>query len=265
MKQRFFLVIGVAAIAAAAFWFLLPKKETTTGKTVAIAAASDLKFALEEVLAAFKQKHPEITVTTSYGSSGNFYAQLVNRAPFDLYLSADIQYPNKLAQQNLTLPGSQFTYAVGHLVVWVPSASPIDLSLGIRALLDSSAQKVAIANPEYAPYGRAAVAALTNSGIYQQLKPRLIYGDNIAQTAQFAQTGAADAGIIALSLALAPAMQKAGKYVELPLELYPQLEQGGVILRWAANPESAQLLRAFITGQSGKEILRRYGFSIPEA
>jgi molybdate transport system substrate-binding protein len=264
MKQRRIWGLGIVVVAAVAVWLLFPSQQNTVGKTVAVAAASDLKFAFDEVVAAFKQSHPEITVTVSYGSSGNFYAQLSNRAPFDLYLSADIQYPNKLAQQQLTLPGSQFTYAVGHLVLWVPSGSPIDLSLGIRALLDSSARKVAIANPEYAPYGRAAVAALNSSGIYQQIKPRLIYGDNIAQTAQFAQTGAADAGIIALSLALAPAMQKAGKYEELPLELYPRLEQGGVILKWAADPESAQQLRAFMASPRGKEILRQYGFSVSE-
>lgn len=264
MKQRTFWTLGVLTIAAVFLWFLSPSKEDTVGKTVTVAAASDLKFAFEEIITAFKQEHPEITVTASYGSSGNFYAQLANRAPFDLFLSADIQYPNKLAEQKLTLPGSQFTYGIGRLVVWVPSVSSLDLSLGIRSLLDSSAQKVAIANPEHAPYGRAAVAALTNAGIYEQVKPRLIYGDNIAQTAQFVQTGSADAGIIALSLAVAPAMQKTGTYVELPLELYPRLEQGGVILNWAANPEAAQQLQAFMIGSRGKEILRRYGFSVPE-
>ena len=123
---------------------------------------------------------------------------------------------------------------------------------------------IAVANPEHAPYGRAAIAALTNSGIYAQVKPRLIYGDNITQTAQFAQTGAADVGIIALSLVVAPAMRNAGKYVKIPLEQYPRLEQAGVILNWAADPESAQLLRAFITGPRGKEILHQYGFSAPE-
>lgn len=264
MKQRIFWTLGVLALAAIILWFLLPRKEIPLSKTVTVAAASDLKFAFEEIIATFKREHPEITVTASYGSSGNFYAQLANRAPFDLFLSADIQYPNKLTEQKLTLPGSQFSYGVGRLVVWVPSTSSLDLSLGIRSLLDSSARKIAIANPDHAPYGRAAVAALTSSGIYEQVKPRLIYGDNIAQTAQFVQTGSADAGIIALSLAIAPAMQKAGKYVELPLELYPTLEQGGVILNWATNPEAARQLQVFMTSPRGKEILHRFGFSVPE-
>jgi len=264
MNQRTILTLAVAAVVAIAVLVLFPVKQGTVGKTVAVAAASNLKFALEETIAAFKQEHPEITVTVSYGSSGNFYSQLLNRAPFDLFLSADIEYPSKLAEQKLILPGSQFTYGVGQLVVWVPSGSPLDLTLGIRSLLDSSARKIAIANPKHAPYGRAAVAALTSSGIYQQIESRLIYGDNITQTAQFVQTGAADAGIIALSLAVAPEMQRAGQYVPLPLELYPPLEQGGVILNWAADPESTQLLRAFLTGPRGLEILRRFGYSVPE-
>ncbi|KXK56347.1 MAG: molybdate ABC transporter substrate-binding protein [Chlorobi bacterium] len=263
-RTRWTLAAVAIAVAAVSLWFLFSPKEQQGGKAVAVAVASNMKFAFEDITAAFKKEHPGITVTASYGSSGNFYAQLSNRAPFDLFLSADIEYPNKLSEQKLILPGSQFIYAVGELVIWVPTGSPLDLSLGIRALLDSSVRHIAVANPEHAPYGRAAIAALTNSGIYAQVKPRLIYGDNITQTAQFAQTGAADVGIIALSLVVAPAMRNAGKYVKIPLEQYPRLEQAGVILNWAADPESAQLLRAFITGPRGKEILHQYGFSAPE-
>src|SRR5262249_39922487 len=157
-------------------------------------------------------------------------------APFDLYLSADIDYPRKLMESRLALQESEFVYAVGHLVVWVPNGSKLDLDrLGIRAVADPSVKKLAIANPKHAPYRRAAEAALKKFGIYDDVKDRLVLGENIAQTAQFVESGSADVGIIALSLALAPAMRDKGRYWTVPLDAYPRLEQGGVILSWAKD------------------------------
>jgi molybdate transport system substrate-binding protein len=234
------------------------------GREVRVAAAADLKFALDEVSAGFRTKNPGIKVTVSYGSSGTLFAQLTNDAPFDLFLSADIEFPRKLAEQGKAVTDSEFLYAVGHLVVWVPNGSNLDLdALGIRAVTDPTVKKVAVANPRTAPYGRAAEAALKTLGVYDAVKERLVFGENIAQTAQFVEAGAADVGLIALSLALSPAMKDKGRYWSVPLDAYPRLGQGGVILNGANDADAARTLRAFLTGAEGRAILKRYGFTLP--
>jgi molybdate transport system substrate-binding protein len=234
--------------------------------SVAIAAAADLRYALDEIITAFRQGHGGIEITVTYGSSGNFFAQLSNKAPFDLFLSADLEYPRKLVEKGMAAKDTEFQYGVGRIVLWVPNSSTLDLKqLGIRALLDPSVMKLAIANPAHAPYGRAAQAAMQALGVYDQVKDRLVLGENIAQTAQFVSTGAADAGIIALSLALAPGMRGQGRSWEIPLDAYPRLEQGGVILSWAQDPAAAREFRAFMLGPQGRAILSHYGFSMPEA
>jgi molybdate transport system substrate-binding protein len=233
-------------------------------REVSVAAAADLKFAFDELASAFQQQNPGIKVAVTYGASGNFYAQLTNKAPFDLFLSADIDYPRKLIDSGLAEKESEFLYAVGHLVVWVPNASKLDLDkLGIKAVAAPSVKKLAIANPKHAPYGRAAEAALKNSGVYDEVKDRVVLGENIAQTAQFVETGAADAGLIALSLALAPAMQEKGRYWMVPLDTYPRLEQGGVIMSWAMDKEATVALRSFLSSAEGRAILKRFGFLLP--
>jgi molybdate transport system substrate-binding protein len=234
------------------------------GREVRVAAAADLQFAFDELAADFARKNPGIKVTPTYGSSGNFYAQLCNEAPFDLYLSADIEYPRKLVEQGKALKESEFLYAVGHLVVWVPTASKLDVEqLGMRALADPAVKKIAIANPKHAPYGRAAEAALKKLGVYDEVKARLVLGENIAQAAQFAESGAADVGVIALSLALAPALRDKGRYGVVPLDAYPRLEQGGVILTWAKDRQAAQTLRDFLMSKEGRAVLKKYGFMLP--
>ena len=233
--------------------------------TISVAAAADLKFALDEITVEFRKTHTNVTVQVSYGSSGNFYSQLSQRAPFDIFFSADVSYPAKLAEAGLGVADSKFSYAVGRIVAWTPTNSPIDpLKLGIESLKHPSVRKIAIANPEHAPYGKAAVAAMQKLGIYEAVKDKLVFGENIAQTAQFVDSGAADIGIIALSLAVAPAMKGKGRYWEIPLDAYPRLNQGGVILPWAKNPKLAQEFKAFVLSASGKTILRRYGFFMPD-
>ncbi len=230
-----------------------------------VAAAADLKFALDDLASEFRTNHPGITVKISYGSSGNFYAQLQNLAPFDLFFSADIDYPQKLAAAGHALDTNVFLYAVGRIVVWTPVNSPVDVEqLGIQSLLAPSVKKVAIANPRHAPYGVAAVAALKSLKAYDQVEPRLVLGENIAQTAQFVQSGAADIGIIALALAIAPQMRDAGRYWEVPLDAYPRMDQGGLILNWTKEPAAARAFRDFVLGEHGREVLKRYGFFLPE-
>ena len=230
---------------------------------VRVAAASDLNAAFGDLIVRFGASH-DVDVSVSYGSSGNFYAQLLNQAPFDLFLSADVSYPNRLAARGLTVPQSEFTYAIGRIAVWAPSASPLDIEReGLQALTQASVAHVAIANPEHAPYGRAAVAAMRSAGVYDRIAPKLVVGENIAQAMQFVQSGAADAGIVALSLALAPAVKGKGRVFEIPADSYPRLEQGGVILKSAADVDAARALRGFLLSADGQAILKQYGFAVP--
>jgi molybdate transport system substrate-binding protein len=231
---------------------------------ITVAAASDLKFALDDVVAEFQKSNPIVRVKVSYGSSGNFYSQISQRAPYDMFLSADIFYPTRLIEAGHAVAESKFKYGIGRLVIWARTNSPVNpKELGIESLKQAAVRKIAIANPEHAPYGRAALAAMRKLGIYEAVKGRLVYGENIAQTAQFIDTGAADIGIVALSLAIAPAMKQKGHYWEIPLDAYPRMEQGGVILPWAREPKLAEQLRGFILGERGKTVLRSYGFFMP--
>jgi molybdate transport system substrate-binding protein len=229
-------------------------------RVVRVAAAADLKFALDAVFAATVATTREIRPAVTYGSSGSFFAQIENGAPFDLFLSADAEYPRRLAAKGLA-DGEPFLYAVGRIALWVPASSRLDLgALGLRALLDPSVGKVAIANPRHAPYGRAAEAAMTSLGILDGVKGKLVLGENVAQAAQFVQSGAADAGIVALSLALAPQMRSAGRYVEIPRESYPRMDQGGIVLKGAREPNAARALRDVLLGLRGRAVLKEYGF-----
>jgi molybdate transport system substrate-binding protein len=230
-----------------------------------VAAAADLRFALEEIIEALRKQHPDIDVRVSYGSSGNFYAQLSNRAPFDIFLSADVDYPRRLIREGHAAPETEFVYGTGRIVVWVTRDSAIDLEkLGMQALLDPSARKIAIANPRYAPYGRAAEAAMKSLGVYEKVRDRLVFGDSVLQAAQFVESGAADIGIISHSLTLRPPLRDKGRSWMVPLDAYPRREQGGVILVWAQDRAAAEALRQFLLGDDGKAILRGYGFYTSE-
>jgi molybdate transport system substrate-binding protein len=158
-----------------------------------------------------------------------------------------------------------FLYAVGRIVVWTPKTSPVDVEkLGIQSLFAPSVKKIAAANPRHAPCGVAAMAAMKSLKVYERAEPNLVYGENIAQTAQFVQSGAADIGIIALSLAIAPQKRDAGRYWEIPLDAYPKMEQGGIILDWTKEAVAARAFRDFVLGQHGRDVLKRYGFFLPE-
>jgi molybdate transport system substrate-binding protein len=236
----------------------------TATREILVAAAADLKFALDEMIGEFQKEHPYAKVSVTYGSSGNLFSQIDNGAPFDLFLSADIDFPKKLIERKKAAADSLFPYAVGQLVVWVSKDSPVDVQkLEMHALLDPSIHKIAIANPEHAPYGRAAVAAMKNLGVYDQVADKLVLGENIAQAAQFVESQAADIGLIALSLAVSPKMQAAGRYWEVPLDTCPRLDQAGVILSATKQPELARQFREMIIGPQGRETLRRHGFIMP--
>jgi molybdate transport system substrate-binding protein len=244
------------------------KTETGIGPAIShhvrIAAAADLKFALEDIIQEYLRTHAGSKVEATYGASGTLFTQLTHAAPFDLYLSADLEYPRKLAEQGHADGSTEFKYAVGHIVVWVPKRSELDVEqLGIKAVTDERVKKVAIANPLHAPYGRAAEAALKSLGVYDQVKGHLVLGENIAQTAQFIESGAADVGIISLSLALSPAMRDKGRFWKVPGDTFPKLEQGGVITKQCQDVASTQELKKYLTGPEGGTILKKYGFVVP--
>lgn len=232
---------------------------------ITVAAAADLSFALKEAAAVF-ERQSGIHVNLSLGSSGNFYSQIQNGAPFDLFLSADVRYPQMLAEGGLALPGTLHRYAIGRLVLWVPHRTGLPSPEGgLPILTDSAIRKIAIANPKHAPYGRAVVEALQHEGLYEAVKDKLVLGENISQAAQFVHSGAADVGLIALSLAMAPAMQRAGRYWEVPQTAHATLEQGAVVLKNGANRDGAQALLAFLKSPDGQALFRRYGFIVPGA
>lgn len=257
-------ILAPALIVVLAGAIFAPFARAAESHVLRVACAADMRFAFEEIIGAFRLQHPDVDVRASYGSSGNFYAQLSNRAPFDMFLSADVDYPRRLVREGLAPQESEFVYGVGQIVVWVKRSSTIDVEkLGIQALLDPSVRKIAIANPRYAPYGRAAESAMKSLGVYERVQDRLVLGDSIIQAAQFVESGAADIGIISHTLTLRPPLQGKGRSWEIPLDAYPRREQGGVILKWAQDPAAAQTLRAFILSDEGKAILRSYGFKMP--
>lgn len=229
---------------------------------ITVAAASDLQFAFHEVGERF-EKDTGKQVKLIFGSSGNFFAQIQNGAPFDVFFSADIGYPQRLEAAGLVEPGTLYPYATGKIVLWVPNPSKLDLNRGLQVLLDPGIHKIAIANPEHAPYGRAAVAALRHENIYDQVSAKFVLGENISQTATFVVSGGADVGILALSLALAPSMQDKGRYVEIPAEDYPAIVQGAVILKSSLHKDIARQFVEFVKTPAIQDVLRRYGFAVP--
>ena len=239
---------------------LLPLS-SLSAQTLRIAAASDLQFVLPELAAQYeKQSGAKLAVT--YGSSGNLFAQIQNGAPFDLFFSADISYPDKLLAAHLADTGSIQVYAIGRLVLWLPPDSPLDPTGGLKILLDPRVQKIAMANPEHAPYGRAAVAVLEHAGLYDRLKSKLVLGENISQAAQFVQSGSAQAGFLALSLASSPALQS-GKRWEIPADQYPPVEQASVLLSASPHKATAAGFLAFLKTPGARSIFEHYGFFLP--
>ncbi len=260
------LVSAPLGVLALAVLFLgAPPAELAAAQNscvVTVAAASDLTYAMKEIAADF-EKSAACSVRVSYGSSGNFQTQIENGAPFDVFFSADIEYPRKLEAEGLASPGSTYLYGIGKVILWVRNDSKLDVSKGLDVLRDSSVRKIAIANPLHAPYGRAAEEALRKAGVYDAIKDRLVLGENISQTAEFAETGNADAGILALSLVLSPALKDKGRYFQIPDNLYSPIQQGAVVVRASKNQQSAQAFLDYIKTPAMTAILERYGFVLP--
>lgn len=234
-----------------------------TAQQITVAAASDMSAALPQLVGVYTKKTGQ-TVKLSFGASGNLTNQIRNGAPFDVFFSADEDYPQRLIAEGLASKETLYRYAVGRLVLWVPNESPLDLTkLGMNALLDPSVKKISIANPATAPYGRAAASALRHFGIYDQVASRLVIGENISQAAQFVESGNAQAGLIALSHALAPAMKEKGRYWEVPLDAYPTLNQAAIVLSKSKQQDAARQFLQFLHTPEAVAMLSSSGFSLP--
>ena len=228
-----------------------------------MAAAADLSTALKEIGDNYEKK-TGVKVKLSFGASGALTQQIQNGAPFDLFFSADMDYPRQLIASGDADEASLYQYAVGKLVLWVPADSPLDLEhRGMNVLLDPSVKKIAIANPQHAPYGRAAVAALKHAGVYDRVADRLVLGENVSQAAQFVESGNAQAGFVALAHAVAPGMRGKGKYWEVPADAYPPLAQGVIVLSHSQHKKEAAEFLEYIKTKEAAELLRKYGFTLP--
>jgi molybdate transport system substrate-binding protein len=248
-------------IAVVAAWLAAFPAGAFAGK-VLVAAASDLRFAMRDLAAAFEKDRPGTKVKVVYGSSGTFYAQIRNGAPFDLFLSADMDFPERLHEEGFAA-APPVPYTVGRIVLWARSDAGLDLSKGLSVLLDPGVDRIAVANPDHAPYGMRAKESLVHYGLWDAVRRRLVFGENVAQAAQFVQTGNARAGIVSLSLAIAPPMREAGLFVPIDPESHRSLEQGFLILERGGENGEALAFAAYLESAEAGEILSSYGFTVP--
>ena len=261
MRQlRSTFIAACLLLATAPGWAQGEKKSPSE---LVVAAAADLSAALQEIGNGYEKK-TGVNLKLSFGASGALTQQIQNGAPFDLFFSADMDYPRQLIAAGEADSATLYQYAVGKLVLWVPADSPLDVEhQGMNVLLDPSVKKIAIANPQHAPYGRAAVAALKHAGLYDRVADRLVLGENISQAAQFAESGNAQVGFVALAHAVAPAMRGKGKYWEVPADFYPALAQGVVVLSHSQHKKEAEDFLTYIKSKETGVLLQKYGFILP--
>ena len=231
------------------------------GETLTIAAAANVQYALKEITQEFQKKYPAVRITKIISSSGKLTAQIVRGAPYDLLLSADMKYPEFLYEKGFAI-SKPVVYAKGTLVLW--SIKNIPLKDGINSLLNPSIKKIAIPDPKTAPYGREAKKALEKSEIYPKVRYKLVYGESVGQATQYIYKGLVDVGFTAKSVVLSPQMKNKGRWIEIDNSLYSPIKQGVVILRHGKNNLYAQKFIEFLLSDTGKEILKKYGYKVDE-
>jgi molybdate transport system substrate-binding protein len=226
-------------------------------QTVKVAAAANLRAVFDDIESAYERTNPKTNVSANFGSSGTLLQQILNGAEFDVFMAADNTFPVKLKDQGAA-SGEMKVYALGKLVLW---SNRLDVSKGLEILTDPSVKRIAVAKPELAPYGDRAIACLKQAGLYDKVKDKISYADNISQTAQFAQTGNAEVAFLALSLTMTPDM-KGSVYVIDP-KLYKPVEQAMILVKgWKVNPEAAEFMK-FVLGADCKPIFEKYGYIVP--
>lgn len=227
---------------------------------VVIAAAADLKFAMDDLVSTFKKLNPGDEVNVIYGSSGKFHTQIQQGAPYDMFFSADIGFPRQLVAAGLSA-SAVMPYAYGRIVLWSASLDASQMTLA--SLADPRITRVAIANPKHAPYGKRAEEALKAAGLWDVVGPKLVFGENVAQAAQYVQTGNAHVGIIALSLAVNAELASKGGYWLVPDSLHQPLEQGFVTTKRAKDNAVAKRFADYMGSRSAREVMAKYGFVLP--
>jgi molybdate transport system substrate-binding protein len=262
MLRRHFVSLTLATLLVVSG--VTTSQSQSANREINVAAAADLSTVLQEVATNY-EKRTGVAVKLSFGASGALTQQIQNGAPFDVFFSADMDYPRQLITGGQADGATLYRYAVGKLVLWVPKDSPLDVEhKGMDVLLDPSVKKISIANPQHAPYGRAAVAALKHYGLYEKVTGQLVLGENISQAAQFVESGNAQVGFVALAHAIAPSMQDKGKYWMVPTEAYPPLDQGAVLISRSSHKQDAAAFLEYIKTTEVSALLKRYGFSIPD-
>jgi molybdate transport system substrate-binding protein len=231
---------------------------STANHQLTVAAASDLIPAFEEIGREF-QSATGTRVVFDFGSTGLLTRQIENGAPMDLFAAANVDYINELELKGLIVDGTKAIYARGRIVIWTATNSKLQFET-LKDLTNPEVHRIAIANPDHAPYGRAARQALENSGIWENVKPKLVYGENIRQTLQFAQTGNVEVAIVALSLA----QQSDGHWTLIPDTLHRPLDQALAVIKGTQNEKQAREFAAFVTGTQGRGVLQKYGFTFPK-
>jgi molybdate transport system substrate-binding protein len=237
--------------------------QAQSAQELTVAAAADLSTALKDIGDGFEKK-TGTHLKLSFGASGALTQQIDNGAPFDVFFSADMDYPRQLIHDSQADASSLYQYATGKLVLWVPADSPLDVEhKGMEVLLDPSVKKISIANPQHAPYGRTAVEALKHAGLYDRVADKIVMGENVSQAAQFVESGNAQAGFVALAHAVAPAMHGKGKYWEVPADYYAPLAQGVIVISRSPHKKEATQFLEYIKTKEVKEIFQKYGFTVP--
>jgi len=232
-------------------------RTTNQSPELTVAAAADLSNAFEEIGRQFEASH-KIKVTFVFGSTGLLTRQIENGAPMDLFAAANVDYINQLEQKGLIVPGTKAVYALGRITLWTTADSPLEIEK-VADLTRPEVKRIAIANPDHAPYGLAAQQALQTAGIWDTVKPKLVFGDNIRQTLQYAETGNVDVSIVALSLS----QQSKGRWTLIPEEMHQPIDQGLAVMKSTHNETSAREFASFVTGPEGRAILAKYGFAFP--
>jgi molybdate transport system substrate-binding protein len=260
-QPTLFRRIAIAAVVAVAALTTVTAQKAGS-RTVAVAAASDLQTVLPALLSGF-EKATAIKARVSFGSSGNFFAQIQNGAPFDVFFSADVDYPRRLVAAGQADADSLYQYATGRLVLWTRSDSGVDVRKGLAVLRDSRVRRIVIANPDLAPYGRAAVAALKTTGVYDQIRDKLVFGENISQAAQLAQSGNADVGLLAHSLASGAVLKASGTFIDIPSTAYPPVAQAAVLVSASRNKDAGRALLQYIKSAEARQTFADFGFGEP--
>lgn len=263
-KRRVMNFIPIVCATWLLSLFIAFHPEVCAEEKILIAAAANLNPAMDDLCKGFEKRYPNIDAEVSYGSSGNFFAQIKQGAPFDVFFSADTTYPARLEEEGLAVKGESKIYAFGSIVLWIPKKSALNPRKGLHLVLDPKVKKLAIANQRLAPYGMAAEEALRHYGLWDKVQDKLVFGENISQTAQFVQSGAADVGIIALSQAISPKLENDGDYWVVPAESYNKLGQAYAILQKGKDKPGIGKFLQFVQGKKGRKVFSKYGYLLPK-